>query len=61
LIQQFQDLGLDRHIERRNCFIGNQQRRFEHQRPSNADALALPTGELVRIAAKGASIQTDMG
>ena len=60
LVQQLQDLRLDRHVERRDRLVGDQQLRLEHQCPSDADALALPTGKFVRIAAEGAGIEPDM-
>ena len=61
LVQQLQDLRLDRHVERRDRLVGDQQLRLEHQRPGDADALALPAGKFVRIAAEGAGIEPDMG
>ncbi len=47
--QQIQHLRLDRYVERRHRFVGDDQRRVEHQRTCNRDALALATGEHVRI------------
>src|SRR4029450_5347322 len=49
----------NRHVECRDVFIGNQQLRLEHQRPSDAYALALPARKLVRIAIKGPGIEAD--
>ncbi|MCY1382118.1 hypothetical protein D9M69_701020 [compost metagenome] len=46
---QVQHLRLDRYVERRNRFVGNDQRRPGDQRACNGNALALPAGKLVRI------------
>ena len=50
LHQQVDYLGLDRDIQRRDGFIADDQLRLEDQRAGYADALALSTGKLVRIA-----------
>ncbi|MNJ63670.1 hypothetical protein D3C77_595870 [compost metagenome] len=41
ILQQINDLRLDRHIERRDRFIRNDQLRLQGQCPGNADTLAL--------------------
>ena len=46
---QFEDLRLRRDVERRGRLVRNQQRRIEHQRGRDHDALALAAGELMRI------------
>ena len=46
---ELQDLRLRRHVERRGRLVGDQQRRIEHQRGRDHDALALAAGDLVRI------------
>ena len=43
-------LRLDRHVERGHRLVRDDQRRPQHQRPGQAEALALPPGELVRVA-----------
>ena len=48
--QQLQHPRLDRHVERRNAFVGDDQLRPQGQRAGDADALALPAGEFVRVA-----------
>ena len=48
--KQVQHLRLDRDVERRDRLVGHDQRRIQHQRPRNRDALALAAGEHVRIA-----------
>ena len=42
------DLGLDTDIERRDRFIEDEQFRMQRKRASDADALSLTTGELMR-------------
>ena len=49
LDEQPHDLGLDADVERRHRFVEHEQRGRDGQRASDADALALATGELVRI------------
>ena len=48
VLEQVDDAGLDRHVERRDRLVEHQQLRVERQRPRDADALALTAGELVR-------------
>jgi hypothetical protein len=50
VLQQVDDLRLDRHVERRHRLVADDQLRAPGQRPGDADALALAAGELVRIA-----------
>ncbi len=59
LDQQVDDLRLDRHVERRNRFIGDDERRVQREGTRDTDALALAAAELVRIAIDGCGIQTD--
>ena len=49
LAQQMDDLRLERHVERRRRFVGDQQRRVHHQRHGDAYSLAHATGKLVRV------------
>ena len=48
IVQEFEHLGLDRDVECRDRFVGDQHLRFHGKRAGNADALALAAGELVR-------------
>ena len=47
VLEQVDDAGLDRHVERRHRLVEHDQRRVERQRAGDADALALAAGELV--------------
>ena len=49
LIQQLQNLYLDRHVQRSSRLVGNQQFRFAGQRHRDHRALALAAGELMRV------------
>ena len=51
--QQLQDLGLDRHVERRRRLVGDEDPRVAGQRHRDHRPLAHAAGELVRIAAVG--------
>ncbi len=48
VLQQVNDLGLDRYVERGDRLIENEQARLQRQCPRDADALLLPTRELAR-------------
>ena len=50
--QQVDDLRLDRDVERRDRLVGDQELGLDDERPGDADALALPAGELVRDSAR---------
>ena len=50
VLQQVEDLRLDRHVERRDRLVADDELRLERERAGDADALALPAGEFVRIA-----------
>ena len=50
--RQLQDLRLRGDVERGGRLVGDQQRRLEHQRHRDHDALALAARELVRIATR---------
>jgi hypothetical protein len=47
-VEQIDDLCLDRHVERRDRLVGDQQRGTDRQGARDADALALPAGKLMR-------------
>ena len=57
--QQRDDLRLDRHVERRHGFVGDDERRVEREGAGDADALALPAAELVRIAREVRRLEAD--
>src|SRR5262245_47672115 len=57
--QQRDDLRLNRHVQRRHGFIGDDERRIQRQRSSNADTLALAAAELVGVAADVPRLETD--
>ena len=50
LLQEVEDLRPDRHVERRHRLVADDELRLDRKRPGDADALALPAGELVRVA-----------
>src|SRR3989304_6337299 len=49
LLQERKDLGLHGYIERTGRFITDDEFWFDRERPRDADALALATGEFMRI------------
>jgi hypothetical protein len=49
LVEQVQDLRPDRHVQSGHGLVADDQPRAYGQRASDADALPLPSGELVRI------------
>src|SRR3954470_4890868 len=50
LDEQVEHLRLDRDVERRHRFVGDDELRPQHERPRDADPLALAAAELVRVA-----------
>ena len=50
VVEQVDDLRLDRDVERRDRLVGDDQPRAQRERPRDADPLALPARELVRVA-----------
>jgi hypothetical protein len=51
ILQQVDDLRLDRDVERRDRLVADNELRIERERPRDADALALSAGEFVGITA----------
>ncbi len=49
VVEQRQDLGLDRHVERRRRLVGQQDLRLARERDRDHHALAQAARELVRI------------
>ena len=50
VVEQVDDLGLDRDVERRDRLVADHQLRLERERAGDADPLALAAAHLVRIA-----------
>src|SRR5687768_6164808 len=50
ILEQVQHLCLHTHIERGNGFVADDEVRLDRKRACDADALALPAAELMRIA-----------
>src|SRR4051794_17156555 len=50
VLEEVEDLGLDRDVERRDRLVTHDQLRVQGQCTGDADALPLPPGELVRVA-----------
>ena len=57
--QQVDDLRLNRHVERRDRFVGDDERRVQRERARHADALPLAAAELVRIALEMRRLEAD--
>ena len=57
--QQVDDLRLNRDVERGDRLVGDDEGRVERQRARQADALALPAAELVRIAFEMRRVEAD--
>ena len=56
-----QDLRLDRDVEHRHRLVADEALRLEHERRRDRDPLALPSGELMRVAlAEALRIQSDV-
>ncbi len=49
VLQQVDDAGLDRHVQRRHRLVEDQHLRPQRERAGDADALPLAAGELVRV------------
>src|ERR1700716_4079398 len=59
LLQKIHDLRADADVESRDRFIGNNKLRPQSESASNPDALALASGELVRITGHGGFIHSN--
>ena len=57
--EQVDDLGLDRHVERGDAFVGDDQPRVDRQRPGDAGALALAAGHAARPAVGEGAVEAD--
>src|SRR5436309_2502074 len=59
VLEQVHDLRLNRYVERRHRLIAHDKLRIERKRPRDADPLALPAREFVRIAAAMLGFESD--
>ena len=57
--EEVEDRCLDGDVERRHRLVGDQQARRDAERPRQADPLALPARELVRVAVAKLGAQAD--
>ena len=58
--QQFEDIRLDRHVERREHLVADQQLRIGDQRARDGDALALAAGQFVGETPRIGTIEADI-
>ena len=58
-LEQVHDLRLDRHVQRGDRFVGDDQLRAEGEGAGDADALALAAGELMRVAVVVLGVEPD--
>ena len=59
VVEQVDDLRLDRDVERRDRLVGDDQLRVQRERAGDADPLALAARELVRVAVDVVGRQAD--
>ena len=59
VLEQVDHLRLDRHVERGDRLVGDEQLGLQGQRAGDADALALAAGELVRVAVVVLGVEAD--
>ena len=59
ILEQVEDLGLDRDVEGGDGLVADDEPRVERQRPGDADALPLPARELVRVAVDEVGVEAD--
>src|SRR4051812_28815337 len=59
LEQEIDDLCLNGQVERRDGLVRHDELRAQRDRARDADALALPAGELMRVASSGRARQAD--
>jgi hypothetical protein len=60
ILQQVDDLRLDRHVERADRLVAHEEAGPDRERARDADALALAAGELVRVAGRRVGGQADL-
>ena len=61
VLEQVHDLGLHRDVQGGDRFVEHEQLRIDRQGPGDADALALPAGQLVGIAPSVLGAEADVG
>ena len=59
VLEQVDDLGLDRYVERGDRLVGDDQLGPQRERAGNPDALPLAAGELVRVAVVVLGVEAD--
>ena len=59
VLQQVDHLRLDRHVERRDRLVADDDLRAQRERAGDPDALALAAGELVRVPVHGVGVEPD--
>ena len=59
VLQQVDDLRLDRDVQRRDRLVADDEVRVQRERAGDADPLALAAGELVRVAVAASRGQPD--
>jgi hypothetical protein len=61
VLQQVDDLRLNRNVERRDRFVQHQEARLDRERPRDTDTLALAAGKFMRIAIERLRTHPDAG
>src|SRR5713226_8844074 len=59
ILEQVDDLRLNRDVQRRDRLVADDQLRIERQRPRDSDALPLAPGELVRVPVVEVGVEPD--
>src|SRR5262249_20666079 len=59
VLQQVDDLALDRDVERRNRLVADDKARVDREGARHADALPLAPAELMRVAVVEVRVETD--
>ena len=59
VFEQVDHLALHGHVERRDRLVAHEHLRLDRQRTSDADALTLTAGELVRVSVHVAGVEAD--
>ncbi len=60
IVQQVEDLRLDRDVERRHRLVADDQFGVDGERPCDADALPLAAGEFMRVTLHGVRVERDL-
>ena len=59
VLEQVQDLGLNRDVQRLHRLVADDQPRVERESPRDPDALPLAAGELMRVAVDEVGVEAD--